>query len=574
MDVLTYAALNKKVEEAKNVFDEKISESVNAYLDKNPHTTGATAEQVAQIDKNVADIDELKGDMKNIVTEEGSETDATKIIYESGSEEIEVPTMDEFNSLKKDMVKLTSGTVIAHLIKDSYVEKNGVITPYSNWCRTEYIEVERITSVKVNNPSTSMPYCCFYDKDKNFVLNFQLNSNETNVYVPENVSYMILSGNSTQMLGLEMSITEYSCETIKKHFERLSKDCLENVHVNYIASGYVDEYHGTITKAALWVNSDYITVDCKSYVIYTDLASGDTTCNAFYDADKNFIAKINIANRNVVVPENAKYMRLSRRIGNYIYLYKPKKTSLKVCSFNVGIWTNGVSSNARVADEDVPVASVKLRRFLGNMNADFVLCEEAVDTFNKSKTINAYDYCFKNNLPYGWYVVEGSAESEQLGIGAKQMLLTSKYQMNNITHHSYVENPSRGYMTFDCDIDGKTVNFIVAHASTEGTSDGIRQKEMEELAEVLRECDYGVLTGDFNAFSIDEFTNHFGDFNIANHGYFGDFETWPSDSSYWASWNKCLDNIITTKNIKIENVYMGDVDMSDHKPLVAELLIN
>ena len=47
MDILTYAALNKKVEEAKNVFDEKISESVNAYLDKNPPTTGATAEQAA-----------------------------------------------------------------------------------------------------------------------------------------------------------------------------------------------------------------------------------------------------------------------------------------------------------------------------------------------------------------------------------------------------------------------------------------------------------------------------------------------------------------------------------------------
>ena len=36
MDLVTYAVLNKKVEEAKNVSDEKISESVNAYLDENP----------------------------------------------------------------------------------------------------------------------------------------------------------------------------------------------------------------------------------------------------------------------------------------------------------------------------------------------------------------------------------------------------------------------------------------------------------------------------------------------------------------------------------------------------------
>lgn len=125
MDILTYAALNKKVEEAKNVFDEKISESVNAYLDKNPPTTGATAEQAAQIDKSVADINKLKGDMKNIVTEEGSETDATKIIYESGSEEIEVPTMDEFNSLKGDLDKLNEGGLV---IKDEVIAED-----INNW---------------------------------------------------------------------------------------------------------------------------------------------------------------------------------------------------------------------------------------------------------------------------------------------------------------------------------------------------------------------------------------------------------------------------------------------------------
>lgn len=63
MDILTYGLLNKKVEEAKNVSGEKITEAVNNYLDENPPITGATTEQVAQIDKNVADISELKGDL-------------------------------------------------------------------------------------------------------------------------------------------------------------------------------------------------------------------------------------------------------------------------------------------------------------------------------------------------------------------------------------------------------------------------------------------------------------------------------------------------------------------------------
>ena len=36
LDILTYGLLNKKVEEAKNVSGEKITEAVNTYLDENP----------------------------------------------------------------------------------------------------------------------------------------------------------------------------------------------------------------------------------------------------------------------------------------------------------------------------------------------------------------------------------------------------------------------------------------------------------------------------------------------------------------------------------------------------------
>ena len=36
MDILTYGLLNKKVEEAKNVSGEKITEAVNTYLEENP----------------------------------------------------------------------------------------------------------------------------------------------------------------------------------------------------------------------------------------------------------------------------------------------------------------------------------------------------------------------------------------------------------------------------------------------------------------------------------------------------------------------------------------------------------
>ena len=45
MDLTTYAVLNKKIDAIGNVPDEKITEAVNAYLDKNPVAVGATLDE-------------------------------------------------------------------------------------------------------------------------------------------------------------------------------------------------------------------------------------------------------------------------------------------------------------------------------------------------------------------------------------------------------------------------------------------------------------------------------------------------------------------------------------------------
>ena len=516
---------------------------------------------------------------KTRIAEINAAADAAKSGIETKTDEqveriTEVTALaEDVNQLKADLNKLVTGTIYGQLIKDSYVEEDGTITDFTNWYRTDYIDVSNIEALKINNPSTAMPYCVFYKEDKTLLFNFYVIGGESYIYPPRNAKYMILSGNSAQMPDLELSIVAYSYDVMKKRIEELSKNGSEIININYVGSGYIQENDGDIHTALLWMHSEYVPIDFSSFKIDTDLVSEDATCNAFYDKDKNFLSKIDLSDKTIVVPDGAEYIRVSRRVSNYIYLYKQRKTSIKVCSFNVGIWTDGVSANARVADEDVPKQSVELRRFLGRIDADFVLCEEAVDTFNKSKTINSYEYCFENNLPYAWFVKEGSQEAKDSGVGASQMLLTSKYKMSNIQHHKYVNGTdTRSYMTFDVELDGKTINFIVAHASTEGSSDGVRQEQLAELASLLATYKYGILTGDFNTFSITEFDTHFSNFNMANHGYFGDFVTWPAEG--WETWNKCLDNIITTKSIKIVNVEMGEVDMSDHRPLIAELELN
>ena len=138
MDVLTYGLLNKKVEEAKNVSGEKITAAVNTYLDENPPVTGATAEQAAQIDKNVADIGELKGDLsqlskeiddciKTTSTAEVGQTIVVKTVDETGK-----PTEFEMESVADEMDALVSLSECGILIPvyqngTFYTDGNGFI---------------------------------------------------------------------------------------------------------------------------------------------------------------------------------------------------------------------------------------------------------------------------------------------------------------------------------------------------------------------------------------------------------------------------------------------------------------
>lgn len=467
----------------------------------------------------------------------------------------------DVDELKDDLVNKTSGQIKGLLVKDSYVDKDGTIAEYIGWSRTNYIDVSQYSILKLYVPM-SIRYACWFKEDKTDIV-FPIHTitkGEILLFVPSNAKYLMISDSTENMENVTISVYKIKSDELKNSIDG------KKIDVVYSELGYIE--YGNVQDGPRWYATDFLDIPDNLY-IESDGIEEDSAYNAFYDENKNYISSFNSHGRYIKVPDNAKFMRLSTLNSNEQRVYSRNREFLKVCSFNVGLWTNGIADNARVPDDDVSTESIKLRRFLGGMNADFMLCQEATHEFDKSYKIDAYEYCFKNNFPFYW-----KTSSQDASAQARQFLFSGKRELKNVTYHDYQCESTKGYVTFESDIGGRNVTFIGCHLSTESSSDGIRQQEMTELANVLEKCEYGILCGDFNAFSIDEFTNHFGDFNIANHGYFGDFETWPADSSYWASWNKCLDNIITTKSIKIVNVEMGEVDMSDHIPLIAELELN
>lgn len=121
--------------------------------------------------------------------------------------------------------------------------------------------------------------------------------------------------------------------------------------------------------------------------------------------------------------------------------------------------------------------------------------------------------------------------------------------------------------------NGKKIAFYNTHLSWEDMS--LRAQQMETIKEALdnEECEYIIVVGDFNA---DQNTKEFDifkeNYNLSNgkDGIWLDTYTGVDDTMNVNS----VDNIIVSKNIEIKSVKMVANSLSDHNPLVAELVLN
>ena len=165
MDLATYAVLNKKIDTIGNIPDEKITEAVNTYLDKNPPTTGATAEQAAQINKNVADIGELKSDLANITENIGTEyiagssnlfdkdmTDGQTLNLYAGADINSVITKDN-RSVWNKVLDVTGGDVLRYThswILIGFYDDNGAYVSKVNDANYSCVIPEGVSKCRIS----------------------------------------------------------------------------------------------------------------------------------------------------------------------------------------------------------------------------------------------------------------------------------------------------------------------------------------------------------------------------------------------------------------------------------------
>ncbi|MCI9311907.1 MAG: family 20 glycosylhydrolase [Erysipelotrichaceae bacterium] len=152
------------------------------------------------------------------------------------------------------------------------------------------------------------------------------------------------------------------------------------------------------------------------------------------------------------------------------------------------------------------------------------------------------------------------------GVGEYGIGLLSKLTLNNPSGNALNSdglNEARAYMKAEITVDGKTVSIYNTHLTHE--SQAARTKQMQEVKAIMDNDpnDYKILFGDFNTDQDhDEIYPFLSDYNIAN----------GKDGKWYDTYNgvdatmktNAVDNIITTRNIQVENITMVETGLSDH----------
>ena len=243
------------------------------------------------------------------------------------------------------------------------------------------------------------------------------------------------------------------------------------------------------------------------------------------------------------------------------------RTTLKVASHNVGMFGYGVG--AGVPDGEAEKIS-EWRDFLANKNIDIYLMQEFAGYIDAARTIRTQDF-------YGnWY---NNIRTVDAASGVWQGIL-SKYPLFEQTEMIELPNTLDGVGNWGnrklsktyCYVDGKKIALFNAHLIPGNNDAEFEQRRLHHLQiiEELKKEKYFILAGDFNPWKDTRYTQPYLDtgFKVALLGdFFPSFNTCLDDTI-------CIDNVIVSGNINIDNIDKSEYMTSDHRAVIATLTID
>lgn len=262
-------------------------------------------------------------------------------------------------------------------------------------------------------------------------------------------------------------------------------------------------------------------------------------------------------------------------IGN-LYAQNDAPVRFRVATYNVGHFNQGMKGGLEVrgknfypTNKDVTGKFIQLemlawRKWIGEQGLDFFCVQEWNKYFDQDSTYLSEKELLQpyyNNIYFGdehpW-IYNGIATNHKL------TNLRQKYWFQD--YYALIG---------DLKVGNKTVQVISTHIPWQVAG---HAAALDSVIKELKKFKYFILFGDTNSSDAEILRFQKEGFNIANGGYQGWFATASGGVSLMGmvdAPNKHIDNIITSKNIKIMKVsgpHTGLNDM-DHLPLIADVVV-
>ncbi len=234
---------------------------------------------------------------------------------------------------------------------------------------------------------------------------------------------------------------------------------------------------------------------------------------------------------------------------------------LRVGTYNVGHFNQGKLGGYQ--GEDVQEEMERWRTWIGQQSMDIFLVTEWNDGFDKDSTLNATESLLKpfyNNIRFGkanTWIYNGIATNFEL----------KNLRQVDLTHKEYYA------IVGDLQIGEKTITLMSVHIPWQ---ECCHESSVDALIAEMQKYEYLICGGDMNSRNENQRKFYDAGFNIANGGYEGWFCTAAKrcdEADKFETRN--IDNIITTKNIKIMNVSAPHTGLSaeDHWPVLTDVVI-
>jgi endonuclease/exonuclease/phosphatase family metal-dependent hydrolase len=231
---------------------------------------------------------------------------------------------------------------------------------------------------------------------------------------------------------------------------------------------------------------------------------------------------------------------------------------LRVGTYNVGHFNQGKVGGYQGVD--VQEEMERWRTWIGQQSMDVFFPIEWNGRFDKDSTMDATEILLK---PFYNYIYFGDKR---------------KYIYNGIAINTHLKNIRQVYLTHkeyyaligDLKIGKKTITLMSVHIPWQ---ECCHESSVDALIQEMKKYEYLICAGDMNAFDHNQRKFFDAGFNIANGGY----EGWHCTAAAKCDKKKNvnIDNIITSKNIKITNVSAPHTGLSaqDHWPILADITI-